>query len=176
MACPEAAVQFLKFNCSQKDGAENLQFDTLALHGIYGFSADDGTATCYLDVVDELQNRYGTLHGGCIATLVDVVGSAALLTKIEKSGVSLNISVNYLRPGKGGSTVKIVGEVVKIGRTVCSIEVAITEKDSGRLIAKGTHVKHILEAEPPFPRLDSVAEELTHRRNAVRNKTQKSRL
>lgn len=55
--------------------------------------------------------------------------------------MSLNISVNYLRPGKGGSTVKIVGEVVKIGRTVCSIEVTITEKDSGRLIAKGTHVK-----------------------------------
>lgn len=79
MACPEAAVQFLKFNCSQKDGAEHLQFDTLALHGIYGFSADDGTATCYLDVVDELQNRYGTLHGGCIGKLwLSVVPLASL--------------------------------------------------------------------------------------------------
>ncbi|KAL6771903.1 hypothetical protein ACKKBG_A28220 [Auxenochlorella protothecoides x Auxenochlorella symbiontica] len=140
-----------------------------------GFSVDSGD-TLQEPVPARSTPVLSALLVALTATLVDVVGSAALLTKIEKSGVSLNISVNYLRPGKGGSTVKIVGEVVKIGRTVCSIEVAITEKDSGRLIAKGTHVKHILEAEPPFPRLDSVAEELTHRRNAVRNKTQKSRL
>lgn len=28
-----------------------------------------------------LQNAYGTLHGGCTATLVDVLGTMALLTK-----------------------------------------------------------------------------------------------
>ena len=32
------------------------------------------------------KHRYGTLHGGCIATLVDTVGSAALVTMSLKSG------------------------------------------------------------------------------------------
>lgn len=75
------------------------------------------------------------------ATLVDVVGSAALVTKLEYSGVSLNIAVNYYRPGAGGSAVRIEGEVIKIGKTVCSIEVTVSDKASGRIIAKGTHVK-----------------------------------
>ncbi len=34
------------------------------------------------------------------ATLVDVVGSAALVTVSEQSGVSLSINVDYLRPGQ----------------------------------------------------------------------------
>ena len=77
-----------------------------------------------MPVLQKVQNRYGTLHGGCVgdflpaticqdgclmqqtlphklsawhaATLVDTVGSAALVTKVENAGVSLHISVDYL--------------------------------------------------------------------------------
>ena len=45
------------------------------------------------------------------ATLVDVVGSAALVTVSERSGVSLNISVDYLRPGKAGEDVLVNAKV-----------------------------------------------------------------
>ena len=45
------------------------------------------------------------------ATLVDVVGSAALVTVSEKSGVSLNISVDYLRPGQAGDDVLVEAKV-----------------------------------------------------------------
>ena len=45
------------------------------------------------------------------ATLVDVVGSAALVTVSERSGVSLNISVDYLRPGKAGESVLVDAKV-----------------------------------------------------------------
>jgi acyl-coenzyme A thioesterase 13 len=34
-----------------------------------------------------VQNRYGTLHGGCVATLVDVVSTVALLTVSKDPGV-----------------------------------------------------------------------------------------
>jgi len=46
------------------------------------------------------------------ATLVDVVGSAALVTVSERSGVSLNISVDYLRPGQAGEDVLVDAKVV----------------------------------------------------------------
>ena len=45
------------------------------------------------------------------ATLVDVVGSAALVTVSERTGVSLNISVDYLRPGKAGEDVLVDARV-----------------------------------------------------------------
>ncbi len=45
------------------------------------------------------------------ATLVDVVGSAALVTVSERSGVSLNISVDYLRPGQAGDDVLVDAQV-----------------------------------------------------------------
>ena len=42
---------------------------------------------------------------------MDVVGSAALVTVSERSGVSLNISVDYLRPGKAGEDVLVDAKV-----------------------------------------------------------------
>ena len=49
---------------------------------------------------------------GCnAATLVDVVGSAALVTVSERSGVSLNITVDYLRPGQAGEDVLVDAQV-----------------------------------------------------------------
>ena len=47
----------------------------------------------------------------CTATLVDVVGSAALVTQSERSGVSLHISVEYLRPALSGDDVFIDAQV-----------------------------------------------------------------
>ena len=60
----------------------------------------------------QLQNRYGTLHGGCIATIVDTVGSAALVTRSPISGVSLSISTEYYAPLQGGEEGLIQAQVV----------------------------------------------------------------
>ena len=45
------------------------------------------------------------------ATLVDTVGSAALVTVSPKGGVSLNINVNYLNRMPAGGTVLIEAQV-----------------------------------------------------------------
>lgn len=57
-----------------------------------------------------MQNRYGTLHGGCIATLVDVVSTAALVTVSEKAGVSLSMNIDYISPQPGGEEVEITAK------------------------------------------------------------------
>lgn len=92
--------------------------------GLQDVKAWPGGIKCTMPVLQKVQNRYGTLHGGCVgellpaticqdgcllqkmlphkpsawraATLVDTVGSAALVTKVENAGVSLHISVDYL--------------------------------------------------------------------------------
>lgn len=42
---------------------------------------------------------------------MDVVGSAALVTQSERSGVSLHVSVEYLRPALSGDDVLIDAKV-----------------------------------------------------------------
>lgn len=48
------------------------------------------------------------------ATLVDTVGSAALITMSLKSGVSLSIGVNYISAMPGGEDAEIDARVVKV--------------------------------------------------------------
>jgi acyl-coenzyme A thioesterase PaaI-like protein len=48
------------------------------------------------------------------ATLVDTVGTAALLTVGKKSGVSLNININYLNPMPAGEDVEVDARVIKV--------------------------------------------------------------
>lgn len=54
------------------------------------------------------------------ATLVDVVGSAALVTVSERSGVSLNISVDYLRLGQAGEEVLVDAKVALL--SACALQ------------------------------------------------------
>lgn len=65
-------------------------------------------------VDDSVRNRYRTLHGGCTATLIDTVGSAALITVSTRSGVSLNISTTYLSAMPAGEDVEVDARVVRV--------------------------------------------------------------
>lgn len=120
-------------------------FDS-TLEGLEVTGGGPGSVSCKLPVTKKLQNRYSTLHGGCIATLVDVVGSAALVTLSDKGGVSLAINTLYLNPMPGGGTVVVEAKLVKLGRDVASIEVALRDDASGALVATGTHVKKLVGA------------------------------
>lgn len=114
MASPQAAAGFLLYSTTRKndDGSFRI-FDTTSLEGLYDIRAEPGRVTCRLPVTERVQNRNGTLHGGCIATIVDIVGSAALITENKRGGVSLNINTNYLRPVPGGGEALIDAQVRK---------------------------------------------------------------
>ncbi|GAB4813667.1 hypothetical protein N2152v2_000713 [Parachlorella kessleri] len=150
MGSPAGAVAFLETLVVQwnEDSGDGQLFDTTALQGLKDITAEHGRVTCRLPVRTRVQNRYGTLHGGCIATLVDTVGTAALLTLNGRSGVSLAINVDYLRGMPGGSDVVVDAKVVKVGKTIATINVELRDQDSGKLCAQGTHVKFMSEDEP----------------------------
>lgn len=142
-------VGFLQASISQTDCStdEPVCFDTTALRQLHSIDAAPGRVTAELPVTPAVANRYGTLHGGCIATLVDTVGTAALVTVSPKGGVSLSINVNYLSKAPLGGSVLVEARLVKSGRTIATIDVQIKDKATGALVAQGTHVKFIAQDE-----------------------------
>ena len=132
-------------------------FDAVALEGARDFDFSDGTCRCRFPVARHAQNRYGALHGGCAATLVDVVSTAALLTVCGDPGVSASLNVIYASPGPGGTDVDVEARVLKHGRSLAFLEVSIWTrggdgegkgKDADaaadrKLVAKGSHVKFL---------------------------------
>jgi uncharacterized protein (TIGR00369 family) len=77
------------------------------------------------------------------ATLVDTIGSVALVTLTDTPGVSLSISVNYLSPMPGGEEVEVRAKVIKVGATIATIHVELYRRSTGTLVATGTHVKYL---------------------------------
>jgi acyl-coenzyme A thioesterase 13 len=81
------------------------------------------------------------MHGGCIATLIDVIGTVAIATVADRSGVSLSITVNYLSPGPVGGAVEIESTVAKSGKQNAVAAVELRDAATGALVAFGTHTK-----------------------------------
>ncbi|GAB4820774.1 hypothetical protein N2152v2_007820 [Parachlorella kessleri] len=140
MGSPAAGIELLKDRTQRIDASSGqpLLFDATALYGLHGFTAERGRVSCLLPVTDRVRNVYGTLHGGCMATLVDTVGSAALVTVSERSGMSLNINVNYLSPVPVGGTVVVEAEVVKVGKTIGTINILLRDQANCRVVAQAS--------------------------------------
>ncbi|MCZ2804956.1 PaaI family thioesterase [Modestobacter sp. VKM Ac-2983] len=102
--------------------------------GVYGRTAEDGTAHLRLDVTDRHLNEAGTLHGGVLATLVDTAMGHAVRSRTGEDDVpaTSQLTVTYLRPG-GPGTLQVTGRVSKQGEhlTVCEADV---EQDGRSLV------------------------------------------
>ena len=70
MGSPKAGKLFLQALTGSGLDSSSLQehskFDTVALQTIKDIEASEGQVTCLIPVEERVQNRYGTLHGGCI--------------------------------------------------------------------------------------------------------------
>lgn len=106
---------------------------------------------CELTVCDALANNFGTLHGGCIATIVDVVGTLALLgVDPSRPGVSVEMNQSFCSTAKIGEQVRAVGTVLRHGRTLgfTEVTIAVIEADGkvGKTVAVGRHTKFFAPA------------------------------
>ncbi|NP_001279122.1 acyl-coenzyme A thioesterase 13 [Callorhinchus milii] len=107
-------------------------------------SASPGKVVCELKVEEEHVNRSSALHGGLIATIVDVVSTTALLnTERATPGVSVDMNITYMNAAKVGEDLIISAEVLKQGRTLGFATVDLTSKTTGKLIAQGRHTKFL---------------------------------
>jgi uncharacterized protein (TIGR00369 family) len=77
----------------------------------------------------------GAIHGGVLASLVDLAGSMSVIAQTGNSVVTIDLRTDYHRPALG-AMLCARGTIVKLGRQLSSVDVRIL--DSGkRLIASG---------------------------------------
>ncbi len=130
------------------DGSVRSTFDHVALdacevHDIRGAS---GAVSCKVWVRPSTENMFSTMHGGCHATLIDVVSTAALVTVTGRPGVSVSLSINYLRPGVANAELEVRSRVVKYGKKLGTIVTDILD-NHGETLVTGTHVKAMSSSE-----------------------------
>lgn len=100
-------------------------------------------AVCEVVVSEALTNNYGTLHGGVIATLVDVVGTIALLGRDpRRAGVSIEMNQTFMSAARPGDRIVALGSVLKYGGRLGFTHVDLRrDSASGLLLASGRHTK-----------------------------------
>jgi acyl-coenzyme A thioesterase 13 len=97
------------------------------------------------------RNTFGALHGGCTASLVDVLGTAAIaLDNPLECGVALSLEVEYASAAKTGDKLVCTAEHLKRGGRIAAVEVRILTagrdrrgRGGGRLVAVGTVTKSL---------------------------------
>lgn len=94
----------------------------------------EGHAEVEITLGEATRNPQGFAHGGIIFTLCDVAAGMAAVS-VGRMAVTLNSSINFLRPGKG-TKLYAVGDVIKLGKTVAVCEARVYDDDN-RMVAKG---------------------------------------
>jgi uncharacterized protein (TIGR00369 family) len=99
---------------------------------IVDFQPDAGTATVLLQADDRHLNAHGTVHGGAIATLVDMAMGGAVAAAGVEAPATIEMKVTYLEPGRPGP-LQAVAKVRKRGRRITIVEAEVTQE--GDLVA-----------------------------------------
>ena len=99
----------------------------------------EGFARIEMPVRPEHQNTVGYLHGGVIASLLDIAGAFAGSYGISKESVSvtINLNCNYMAPHKADS-VAVEGEIIRRTKTLFFAQAKLFDPANRRLCATAT--------------------------------------
>lgn len=108
-----------------------------ALH-ITNAGAKDGVAEYRLEVVPEMLNPHGVLHGGAVYVMADYSMGGATTSVLAPGEIcaTIEIKISYLRSVRAG-TLTCRTSIIKQGRAVVFLESHITD-DDGALVATAT--------------------------------------
>ena len=120
-----------------RDNIAQTPFHQWLLPELVAVDEEAGSVTVRLVLRPEFGRVTGKLdlHGGVVAALVDIAGHAAICAKVLHTVATIDMRVDYLRLA-GGTEMRAVGTVVKLGRTIGVVDVRMTD-DQDRLVAIG---------------------------------------
>ncbi|KAF7856081.1 hypothetical protein EAF04_010035 [Stromatinia cepivora] len=123
--------------------------------------AEPGRVDFELDIKKEHTNRLNIIHGGTIASMVDLGGSLAVASRgLYATGVSTDLNVTYLNSGgKAGDVLKAVVTCDKFGKTLAYTSIQFTNS-KGEVAARGSHTKYVALA---WKEPKNIVEELSPR-------------
>ena len=106
-------------------------------------SAEMGHVVVHVDVTIDHVNVAKNLHGGAGATLVDVVGTLAIIgaDRHHRYGVSTDLNVSWFAPISLGETAVVDARVLKIGRNMAFVQVEIRRASDDALCLQGRLTK-----------------------------------
>lgn len=108
-------------------------------------SAENGSLLAELEVATEHLNFFGGLHGGCTATLVDLVSTLAFNTHQSGStGTTVDMTISYLNSAKLGDVIEIRAETIKVGNNLAFMECFIKRKMDNLDIARASLTRSLL--------------------------------
>lgn len=104
----------------------------------------DGYARVEMIIDEKILNMYGLVHGGALFSLADTAAGAASFTA-GRDAVTLNASINFIRPGRGG---RLIADASRIsaGKTTGVYEVFIFN-DEDILLCSATFTMFFLDDE-----------------------------
>ncbi|OBZ82707.1 Acyl-coenzyme A thioesterase 13 [Choanephora cucurbitarum] len=90
-------------------------------------------------------NLLGRVHGGCVATLIDICSSFAIMVNSgrhqwEMLGVSSDLSVTYMSGAAVGQVLRIECETQRVGKNLANIHTKIYDQQN-RVCYSGSHTK-----------------------------------
>ena len=102
-------------------------------------STEEGRAAVSLQAEERHLNPSGAIHGGVISTLIDAAMAEALntMTEEDEQPFTIQITVNYMKPGKPGSLTS-TAEVRKGGERVTIVEAEVVQEDDDEVVALAT--------------------------------------
>ncbi len=98
-------------------------FETFFLAKLMGLTFDYTDDACRIrfPVRDFLFNPQGSLHGGIIATIMDISMGHLLKRTLGVQGATLEMKVQFLEPVRSSSA-RCEGRFVRRGNTICFLE------------------------------------------------------
>ncbi|XP_078433968.1 thioesterase superfamily protein [Wolffia australiana] len=119
-------------------------YDSFIISGVRIERIEPGRVLCSMKVPPRLVNEFNTLHGGATMSLVDILGSAAILTMSHTTtGVSVEINVSYVSSARTGEEIEIDSKVLRVGKSIAVVSVELRKKATGEIIAQGRHSKYL---------------------------------
>ena len=104
---------------------------------------EDGRSEASWTPTPDMANPFGSVHGGIIATVIDEVTGAAVISSIEAgSAPTVSLNVEFLHAIPIGGTYTAVGEIVRIGRAMAIADARILNEE-GKVLARGTCICQI---------------------------------
>jgi uncharacterized protein (TIGR00369 family) len=103
----------------------------------------DGKSEMSWTPTPDMANPFGSVHGGIVATVIDEVTGAAVMSTIEAgSAPTVSLNVEYLHAIPIGGTYTAFGEIVRRGRAMAIADGRILDEE-GKVLARGTCIYQI---------------------------------
>ncbi|KAF3341426.1 Acyl-coenzyme A thioesterase 13 [Carex littledalei] len=116
---------------------QGSRFGPLFLYGLHVSSVSHGRAHCSIRVPPHLTDMEGNWQPGPIATLIDLVAAAAIMSCEDTIKVTVDLDISFFSPAKIGEEVEIEAHVLQNKGRLTGVMVEIRKKGDRSLVAVG---------------------------------------